>query len=135
MFDYQFGLGENEVVSPQWACGAVGSALPWHGRGRRFEPDQVHQNFDMPAVYILRSERSGRFYIGCAEDPRERLNEHNRGQTRSTRGRGPWLLVHQERFGALSEALARERQLKGWKSHRSLQELIDSSNAVERAPA
>src|SRR5271170_1952942 len=25
------------------ACGAVGSALPWHGRGRRFEPDQVHQ--------------------------------------------------------------------------------------------
>src|ERR1700730_19433415 len=26
-----------------WACGAVGSALPWHGRGRRFEPDQVHQ--------------------------------------------------------------------------------------------
>ena len=28
-----------------WACGAVGSALPWHGRGHRFEPDQVHQNF------------------------------------------------------------------------------------------
>ena len=26
-----------------WACGAAGSALPWHGRGRRFEPDQVHQ--------------------------------------------------------------------------------------------
>ena len=32
------------VVSPkQWACGAAGSALPWHGRGRRFDPDQVHQ--------------------------------------------------------------------------------------------
>src|SRR6184192_3516560 len=31
------------VVSPkQWACGAAGSALPWHGRGRRFDPDQVH---------------------------------------------------------------------------------------------
>ena len=26
-----------------WACGAVGSALPWHGRGHRFDPDQVHQ--------------------------------------------------------------------------------------------
>src|SRR5215510_1932892 len=25
-----------------WACGAAGSALPWHGRGRRFDPDQVH---------------------------------------------------------------------------------------------
>src|SRR5690242_11037989 len=31
-------------VSPnKWACGAAGSALPWHGRGRRFDPDQVHQ--------------------------------------------------------------------------------------------
>ena len=27
----------------KWACGAAGSALPWHGRGRRFDPDQVHQ--------------------------------------------------------------------------------------------
>src|SRR5712671_8030543 len=29
-----------------WACGAAGSALPWHGRGRRFDPDQVHQSFN-----------------------------------------------------------------------------------------
>ena len=27
-----------------WACGAAGSALPWHGRGRRFDPGQVHQS-------------------------------------------------------------------------------------------
>ena len=27
---------------PLWACGAAGSALPWHGRGHRFDPDQVH---------------------------------------------------------------------------------------------
>jgi hypothetical protein len=26
-----------------WACGAAGSALPWHGRGHRFDPGQVHQ--------------------------------------------------------------------------------------------
>jgi hypothetical protein len=31
---------------PEWACGAAGSALPWHGRGRRFDPDQVHQFFN-----------------------------------------------------------------------------------------
>lgn len=29
--------------SSEWACGAAGSALPWHGRGHRFDPDQVHQ--------------------------------------------------------------------------------------------
>ena len=35
---------DNGGVAPRmWACGAVGSALPWHGRGHRFDPDQVHQ--------------------------------------------------------------------------------------------
>ena len=34
-----------ELHSPKWACGAAGSALPWHGRGHRFDPGQVHQLF------------------------------------------------------------------------------------------
>src|SRR5689334_6505222 len=34
----------------KWACGAAGSALPWHGRGRRFDPDQVHQIQLFPAL-------------------------------------------------------------------------------------
>jgi putative endonuclease len=81
----------------------------------------------MPSVYVLQSEKSGRFYIGCAEQPSLRLAEHQRGQTISTRRRGPWALVYQEEFRTLSEARQRERQLKNWKSHRSIQELIDSS--------
>ena len=90
----------------------------------------------MPGVYILQSQSSGRFYIGCAERPPLRLAEHQRGQTISTRGRGPWSLVYQEHFDTLSEARRRERQLKSWKSHRSIQELIDASrSAAERAPA
>jgi hypothetical protein len=35
---------ESSPSADQWACGAVGSALPWHGRGREFESHQVHQN-------------------------------------------------------------------------------------------
>src|SRR5215469_11978315 len=91
----------------------------------------------MPNVCILQSGSSGHFYIGCAERPRVRLIEHQRGQTISTRGRGPWVLVYQEHFDTLSEVRRRERQLKGWKSHRSVQELIDASKSrtVERAPA
>ncbi len=83
----------------------------------------------MPAVYILQSERSKRFYIGCADQPEVRLKDHNRGQTISTRGRGPWSLVYQQLFETLIEARSRERQLKSWKSHRSIQELIDASAA------
>jgi putative endonuclease len=81
----------------------------------------------MPAVYVLQSECSKRFYIGCAEQPDHRLTEHNRGQTISTRGRGPWKLVYQEPFDTLVEARQRERLIKSWKSHRSIQELIDAS--------
>ena len=53
--DYPSKVSENNkgrphgqpLVSPnKWACGAAGSALPWHGRGRRFDPDQVHHIFN-----------------------------------------------------------------------------------------
>ena len=90
----------------------------------------------MPSVYILRSKSTGRFYVGCAEDPVARLTEHQRGQTTSTRGRGPWSLAYQRRFDTLAEGRRRERQIKRWKSHRSIQALIDSSKmGIERAPA
>src|SRR5882762_4462257 len=46
-FDAATKLSENCKIAialrTKWACGAAGSALPWHGRGRRFDPDQVHQ--------------------------------------------------------------------------------------------
>ena len=49
-FDYHDRVGENNfasvIASSKWACGAAGSALPWHGRGRRFDPDQVHQTIN-----------------------------------------------------------------------------------------
>jgi hypothetical protein len=38
----------------EWACGAAGSALPWHGRGHRFDPDQVHQI--TPSKSIIKTE-------------------------------------------------------------------------------
>src|SRR3989304_7811919 len=27
-----------------WGCSSVGRALEWHSRGRRFDPDQLHQS-------------------------------------------------------------------------------------------
>ena len=79
----------------------------------------------MPAVYIIQSERTHKFYIGCANEVFSRLAEHQRGQTVSTRGRGPWVLVYQEEYDTLAEARKREGQIKSWKSHRSIQELIE----------
>jgi putative endonuclease len=81
----------------------------------------------MFAVYILESQSTSKFYIGCTADVGVRLAEHQRGQTVSTRGRGPWKLVYQEAFETSAEARQRERQLKNWKSHRSIQELIEAA--------
>jgi putative endonuclease len=81
----------------------------------------------MAFAYILKSSSSGKFYIGSADDASERLVGHQRGQTPYTRPRGPWRLVYQEEYLTLAEAQRRERQLKSWKSHRSIQELIDKN--------
>ena len=75
-------------------------------------------------VYILQSESTSRYYIGVAGDPDGRLIEHNRGQTVSTRNRGPWKLVWAEHHPSRANALAREREIKGWKSHFRIEALI-----------
>ena len=80
----------------------------------------------MAHVYVLKSQSTKKFYVGCSERLSSRLAEHQSGQVISTRGRGPWDLVYQELFENLAEARRREQQLKSWKSHRSIQELIDA---------
>jgi putative endonuclease len=78
----------------------------------------------MALLYILQSERTGRFYIGSTEDLARRLEEHRRGQTASTRGRGPWKLVYQEEFESLLAAHRRELEIKRWKSSKMIEALI-----------
>ena len=78
----------------------------------------------MAAVYILQSCTTGKFYIGSTSDPPRRLSEHERQHSPYTKGRGPWKLVCLEDYATLSEARRRESQLKSWKSHRSIAELI-----------
>ena len=50
----------------------------------------------MYKVYIIKSEKTGRQYIGYTEDIDKRLKEHNDGKTRSTKNKGPWNLLYQE---------------------------------------
>jgi len=58
----------------------------------------------MASLYILQSEKTGQYYVGSTNDLDRRLAEHMRGQTPSTRKRGPWKLVHREEFATLLEA-------------------------------
>ncbi|HUV05914.1 MAG TPA: GIY-YIG nuclease family protein [Armatimonadota bacterium] len=67
-------------------------------------------------MYILRSARTGRYYIGSAEDPAFRLGEHNQGKVGSTKAHRPWEIVYLEEYATRSEAYARERYVKRQKS-------------------
>ena len=64
-------------------------------------------------VYVLQSDSTSRFYIGQTKDLANRVSEHNSGMARYTRNRGPWTLVHSEKYETRGEAMVRERQLKG----------------------
>src|ERR1017187_2296312 len=80
----------------------------------------------MSYVYVLQSQSTKKLHIGCTPHVSGRLATHRRGQTASTLGQGPWALVYEEEFWTLSGARCRERQLEAWKSHRSIQEVIDA---------
>ena len=91
--------------------------------GQRFESSRGY-HAPMAFLYILQSESTERFYVGSTADLGRRREEHNRGQTRSTRARGPWKLVYQESYQTLLEARRRELEIKRWKSSKMIEALI-----------
>ena len=66
-------------------------------------------------VYMLRC-RDGRYYVGSTRDSLERrVSEHNAGIFDGfTKSRRPVELVFAESFDRITDAIAAERQLKGW---------------------
>ena len=79
-------------------------------------------------VYILRSARSGIFYVGHTEDLIQRLREHETGRSHISSSRGPWELVYVEVFSTRAEAMKREREIKGRKSKRYINKLLETDN-------
>lgn len=67
-------------------------------------------------VYILRC-RDGSYYVGTTRDTlQRRLSEHNAGTYGGyTSTRRPVELVYSQEFAAITDAIAAERQLKGWR--------------------
>ena len=69
-------------------------------------------------VYLLRC-RDGSYYVGSARGDwnalERRVNEHNAGSFDGyTRSRRPVELVFHQEFQRITDAIAAERQMKGW---------------------
>jgi putative endonuclease len=79
----------------------------------------------MFTVYIIKSEKSGKYYIGVTSNLIQRLRHHNSGANKSTKNRGPWILVFQEIFDDTKSAWLRERQIKSYKGGEAFKKLFE----------
>jgi putative endonuclease len=63
-------------------------------------------------VYVLKSFKDGKAYIGSTPDLKRRFREHNQGLVVSTKPRRPFGLVYYEAYLAKVDAIKREKNLK-----------------------
>ncbi|RJR25998.1 GIY-YIG nuclease family protein [Candidatus Microgenomates bacterium] len=78
-------------------------------------------------VYILRSTKDGKYYIGSTKNIEQRLYRHNRGLVKSTTRRAPLKLIYYEEYKTLSEALKRESKIKSYKGGEAFKRLLKNS--------
>lgn len=71
-------------------------------------------------VYVLKSEKDGRHYIGFTLDLKNRYKEHSLGRVRATFYRRPLEIIYYESYKDRKIAQKRERQLKGGQAHIAL---------------
>ena len=66
-------------------------------------------------VYVLRSSGDGNNYVGCTNNLKRRIEEHNSGKVYSTKHRRPIRVIYIEIYLNEKDAFAREKFLKtGW---------------------
>jgi len=81
-------------------------------------------------VYIIESVITGQYYYGHSDHIERRLNEHNSGKSRYTKGKGPWRLLISVSFETRSEARRTEKKLKNMKSRKRVMEWIRKQRVV-----
>ncbi|MDO8482220.1 MAG: GIY-YIG nuclease family protein [bacterium] len=78
----------------------------------------------MSFVYILQSEKNGRYYIGSTDNLARRLEEHQRGKTLSLKNLVPVRLVFSKEYATMSDARGIEAKLKRFKSRKIIERII-----------
>jgi len=77
-----------------------------------------------PGVYILKSIKSSRYYIGSANNIERRLSQHNKGFVRATKNIKPLELKCFVLCNDLTEAKRSEYRLKSYKRKDILEKVI-----------
>jgi putative endonuclease len=88
----------------------------------------------MSYVYILRSTRNGKYYIGSTTGVQRRFLQHQRGNVYSTRRLLPVELAFSQQFANLGEAREIERRLKKFKRHDIVARIIENGKIELQGP-
>ena len=92
-------------------------------RGHQSKTDGLF--YIMAYTYFLYSPSLDSYYVGHTElDPAARLTAHFKDHKGFTGKVKDWKIVFEKAFHSKVEAYAFERQIKGWKSRRAIQNLI-----------
>jgi putative endonuclease len=78
-------------------------------------------------VYILESQKNGKYYVGSTNNIGERLKRHNEGRSKYTKVGIPWKLMYCEEHPDRSSAVKRENQIKRRKDKDFIEALIRTS--------
>ena len=91
----------------------------------------LQNDFHTYYIYILTNKHRSTFYIGITNNLRIRLAQHREnikiGAKTFAAKYNIEFLVHYEKFNWVHDAIAREKELKGWKRDKKL-DLIRSCN-------
>lgn len=75
-------------------------------------------------VYVLRSLKDQKLYIGQSNNLEDRLKRHNEGRVTATKSRVPFSLIYSEGYKTRAEAVQREQYLKGLKGNSTFKRII-----------
>lgn len=80
-------------------------------------------------VYVVRSESTGKIYIGYTANEEVRLKRHNKllpikSKSYTFKNKGPWKIVYLEKFLTMKEAIKREKELKSFRGREFIKSQI-----------
>ena len=79
-------------------------------------------------VYVLESQKLGRYYIGQTSDLDLRLLRHNAGRNKSTKSGIPWKIKCWKEVDTRSEAMRIEQHLKHLKKRSAIIDFITKNS-------
>ena len=81
---------------------------------------------------MLRSEKTGRRYVGSCENLADSIRRHNAGESKATKHGLPWALIQSEAFATRTEAAQREQYYKTGRGRDELDKLRWSGRRGDR---